>query len=129
MEYKILKSDELYHWKYIRRERVNGKWRYYYEKNDDKLELNYVQKKEQNGSYFARSDRTKGEWVNIDKDTYGKVKQKVSLSVGPWSLKSIRKDTVATGKQYVNDLMRGKVYRGRKIKRLKRKLNRLEGAL
>lgn len=26
-------SDELYHWKYIKREKKNGKWRYYYDKN------------------------------------------------------------------------------------------------
>lgn len=27
-------SDELYHWKYIKKKRVNGKWRYYYDIKD-----------------------------------------------------------------------------------------------
>ena len=27
-------SDELYHWKYVKRVRVNGKWRYYYDLKD-----------------------------------------------------------------------------------------------
>lgn len=27
-------DDELYHWKYIKREKVNGKWRYYYKDTD-----------------------------------------------------------------------------------------------
>ena len=27
-------DDELYHWKYIKREKVNGKWRYYYHDDD-----------------------------------------------------------------------------------------------
>lgn len=42
MEVRIKRSnrenpafDELYHWKCIKKERVNGKWRYYYE-NDEK---------------------------------------------------------------------------------------------
>lgn len=28
---KIVNSDELYHWKYIQKKKVNGKWRYYYD--------------------------------------------------------------------------------------------------
>ena len=27
----IIKDGELYHWKYIKKKRVNGKWRYYYD--------------------------------------------------------------------------------------------------
>jgi hypothetical protein len=30
----IIPDDELYHWKYIKRKRVNGKWRYYYDIKD-----------------------------------------------------------------------------------------------
>lgn len=30
-------DDELYHWKYIKREKVNGKWRYYYHEDDKTL--------------------------------------------------------------------------------------------
>lgn len=35
-------DDELYHWKYIKREKVNGKWRYYYKDDDyDKAKADY----------------------------------------------------------------------------------------
>lgn len=30
-------DNELYHWKYTRKERVNGKWRYYYDDIKDEL--------------------------------------------------------------------------------------------
>ena len=29
--YRELEDDELMHWKYVKRERVNGRWRYYYD--------------------------------------------------------------------------------------------------
>lgn len=32
-------TDELMHWKYIKRERVNGKWRYYYDKASAKADF------------------------------------------------------------------------------------------
>lgn len=32
-------SDELYHWKYIKKKKVNGKWRYYYDKTDNELTM------------------------------------------------------------------------------------------
>lgn len=31
-DYVVIKDGELYHWKYIKREKVNGEWRYYYDK-------------------------------------------------------------------------------------------------
>ena len=34
---RSVSDDELYHWKYIKREKVNGKWRYYYHEDDKKL--------------------------------------------------------------------------------------------
>lgn len=30
----LLSEDELMHWKYIKREKVNGKWRYYYDQSE-----------------------------------------------------------------------------------------------
>ena len=30
----IIPDDELYHWKYIKKKKVNGKWRYYYDIKD-----------------------------------------------------------------------------------------------
>lgn len=35
--------DELYHWKYIKKKKVNGKWRYYYDVKDA---LGYDERKE-----------------------------------------------------------------------------------
>ena len=32
-------SDELYHWKYVHKEKVNGKWRYYYEIDKHKEDI------------------------------------------------------------------------------------------
>lgn len=32
--YTTPKDGELYHWKYIKKERINGKWRYYYNDED-----------------------------------------------------------------------------------------------
>lgn len=34
MDFLIKKNDELMHWKYIKKERVNGKWKYYYDPHD-----------------------------------------------------------------------------------------------
>ena len=35
-------TDGIKHWKYISKERVNGKWRYYYNKKDDRGNDSYV---------------------------------------------------------------------------------------
>ena len=44
-----LSDDELMHWKYIKREKINGKWKYYYDykslKKDVKSTLNSISKK------------------------------------------------------------------------------------
>lgn len=35
-------SDEIYHWKYIKKKKVNGKWRYYYDRSElDKYDQEY----------------------------------------------------------------------------------------
>lgn len=33
-------SDELYHWKYVKKKKVNGKWRYYYDAESLKKDVN-----------------------------------------------------------------------------------------
>lgn len=38
-------SDELYHWKYIKKKKVNGKWRYYYDKEQLKDDLGFDERK------------------------------------------------------------------------------------
>lgn len=41
-------SDELYHWKYIKRERINGKWRYYYDVDQLKDDIGITAREEMN---------------------------------------------------------------------------------
>ena len=33
---RSVSDDELYHWKYVKREKVNGKWKYYYKDDNGK---------------------------------------------------------------------------------------------
>ena len=40
--------DELYHWKYIKRERINGKWRYYYDVDQLKDDIGITAREEMN---------------------------------------------------------------------------------
>ena len=60
MEYKaVIKSDpskELTHWKYIKREKVNGKWRYYYDKDAVKKDVNYVKQEASRSAQNVKYD-------------------------------------------------------------------------
>lgn len=61
-------SDELYHWKYIRKEKVRGKWKYYYKKSPaEKFEWGYKlgNKKDSFGNPINKS--------NIDPNVYAKL--------------------------------------------------------
>ena len=42
--YTVNKDDELYHWKYIKKTKVNGKWRYYYDEMKKDLGVNVKDK-------------------------------------------------------------------------------------
>lgn len=61
MEVRIKRSnrenpafDELYHWKYIKKERVNGKWRYYYDADQLKDDLGINARDEMNKAITAQ---------------------------------------------------------------------------
>lgn len=44
-------DDELKHWKYIKKKKINGKWRYYYDKSElDKYDKGYVKTASKNDS-------------------------------------------------------------------------------
>lgn len=62
-------TDELMHWKYIKRERVNGKWRYYYDegsiKNDIKDKLGYDERERMNAAK-KQYDTTKKAFLDAD---------------------------------------------------------------
>ena len=61
-------SDELYHWKYVKKKKVNGKWRYYYDIKDalgytkrDKLDkaIEEYNKADKKASELEKRDRKK----------------------------------------------------------------------
>ena len=58
IRYIDLDEGELMHWKYIKREKVNGKWRYYYKDTEyDKLHKKYfdtVQRQEEASDRFKK---------------------------------------------------------------------------
>ena len=68
-------KNELTHWKYIRREKKNGKWRYYYEK--DNLRLNVGKTEKYNPTfdfygakvpaYLIKSRETNDKYMSVDK--------------------------------------------------------------
>lgn len=70
-------SDELYHWKYIKREkRPNGKWRYYYDKKQLKQDAKDFWNKDVTGKDYLREARDEDrraklyeQWYNTSKET------------------------------------------------------------
>lgn len=65
----IIKDGELYHFKYIKKKKVNGKWRYYYDVDGAKKELNSYKKalssKDEAERYFDVT-RTADGWKSTD---------------------------------------------------------------
>lgn len=69
-------EDELMHWKYIKKEKVNGKWRYYYDykslKKDIKSTLNSIGKK--TSKVVSSGKKTLSKYIDKPvKNTIGKV--------------------------------------------------------
>lgn len=46
-------SDDLQHWKYIKKKKVNGKWRYYYDKEQFKDDLGFDERADYNRAKAA----------------------------------------------------------------------------
>lgn len=65
-------SDELYHWKYVKRERVNGKWRYYYDVDQLKDDVGITAREEMNKALTTQKQA---------KTALGKSKLKVNRAV------------------------------------------------
>lgn len=120
-------SDALEHWKYLRRERVGDKWRYYYEKDDAKLHVSRAEKslmelstsisapglkksiKLDNTSYYVKSPETGGKRKKVSKETYDKTKTGNRLYIGDKLASEVAKEQLSVGMQFVKDLFSKKV--------------------
>ena len=136
----IVSDEELYHWKYIKRERVNGKWRYYYEKDKNRISTEQVYSKSSyesdgrveyadgtvgdNGpqkEYRIKSDKTHEVEVAVDEDTYNRLSVGKNYLVGDKLLKDVVKQDLSMAKNFVKDLLSGDVYIEKKKKQKKSK--------
>ena len=54
----VIRDGELYHWRYVKRERVNGKWRYYYDEAQMKKDLGVDAMNRAKSQYNQAADRT-----------------------------------------------------------------------
>ena len=73
--FREINSDELMHWKYFKREKVNGKWRYWYDidslKKDLKSAVNKVTNKSR--SIVSSGKKTVSKYTSSIKTTVGKI--------------------------------------------------------
>lgn len=67
-DYIDLDEDEIMHWKYIKREKVNGKWRYYYDKDEMKNDVKGFFK--ETGDKISKAALTKVNKVTSNLNTY-----------------------------------------------------------
>lgn len=116
-------SNGIKHWKYIKRERINGKWRYYYK--DDKLNSTQKQMEKAYDDYNSYFDKNKhkelsgmAKMAKQDKAlqtytskqyTYDRLKRKSDKRKVKYDkyIKALNKvsDTVYKGKQKVNNII------------------------
>ena len=97
MEYRaVTKEDpkkDLTHWKYIKREKVNGKWRYSYDKENIGKAVNYAKqeatREAQNLAYNAANEVLK-------------YRQNTTDDVGEYLVRTVQRGYVATLKTLNN---------------------------
>ena len=123
MEYRaVTKEDpkkDLIHWKYIKREKANGKWRYTYNKENVDKAVNYVKqeasREAQNVAYNAASEALKyrqnttddaGEYL-VRTVQRGYVETlKILNNIGKGTLDDSLKSFMITAYEKINDLFR-----------------------
>ena len=123
MEYRaVTKEDpkkDLTHWKYIKREKVNGKWRYTYNKENVDKAVNYVKeeasREAQNVAYNAASEALKyrqnttddaGEYL-VRTVQRGYVETlKILNNIGKGTLDDSLNSFMITAYEKINDLFR-----------------------
>lgn len=65
----LYSADELKHWKYISKKKVNGKWRYVYKDTDGKEErYNYINNMKKKYEYASKKERALAEKMSQGKD-------------------------------------------------------------
>ena len=119
-------NGELRHWKYIRRTRnPDGSWRYYYEKDNNKIRQVGVSKgysetkrvrytaegKRQENTifqYWALSPETGNKYKIVDKATYDKIKNGKRLYVGNTPLGKLAKEQINMGIAFIKDFFKSK---------------------
>jgi len=77
-KYILISNDELMHWKYIKREKVKGKWKYYYDLSEVKKDAKSIGNKTRNriSSIFNKKTKTsKGAKVSSNKKTHSFVER------------------------------------------------------
>lgn len=87
---ETVNSDELYHWKYIKKKKVNGKWRYYY---DIKDALGYTKRDKLDKAIneYTKADKEASELEKKDRKKYGKNSLTVSNDTAESRLYAIDK--------------------------------------
>lgn len=123
--YAIDSSGELRHWKYLRRERVNGKWRYYYADSDDRLQVGLsdtrrIQNVAVGGGalistnrYQVRNRASGEEYRDVDQATYEREHSNRRLYIGNTPLSHVARQQLSVGMNFVRDLFSGNLYAGR----------------
>lgn len=74
-----ISDDELYHWKYIKRERVNGKWQYFY--NNEEYQA-YQNAKKQEAASMSRAAQALSDARRRANDLSQKSKEAASKATG-----------------------------------------------
>lgn len=111
-------KNELKHWKYLRREKKNGKWRYYYEKDNSMLNIGKTEKYNPTydiggtkaTAYLIKSRETNDKFESVGKDIYDRTRAGYKLYVGRQPLSKISKEQVSIGMQFIKDLLSGNLY-------------------
>lgn len=99
---KTEKSNELKHWKYIKKVRVNGKWRYFYDDSETQKYDNNVTENSQITTKYKNTDRF-GDSESVT--TYGSNNKTIVKNRGKLSR------SIDNGKNWINKKIYGYSYK------------------
>lgn len=107
-----ISDDELYHWKYIKREKKNGKWVYTY--SNDKLGVkNFIDTKITGNAYWQDAGEAGTKMAKAKtKEEFDKAKKESEEALNNYLNKSVRGNIQALrlkGNKAVTTLLKGKV--------------------
>ena len=117
------KQNELTHWKYIKREKQpNGKYRYYYIEDKNKLKVEKVEKHKYEGNfygnkteaYLVKSPETHSKYEIVDKSIYNDTKTGYKLYIGSQPLSKIAKEQIRIGSDFIKDTLKDLVINSKK---------------